>query len=417
LRVRCRLHLMVEVANGALVLERERELDVVHAACRAVGSGRGRLIVVDGAAGVGKTLLMNAAAEAAEAAGLEVARTRGGELEQDLGWGIAADLLDPVLAGRSGEERERLFAGRGRWAAAVLEHREVDDGGDRGVRADTVQIVAGLARLVGELAGERPIALLVDDAQWADGPSLRWLVHLSGRFESLPMLIVLGVRAGQGAGSEMVTRLRAAASDRLTLSPLSATATAALVAVRLGVEDAAVDAAVHEVTGGNPFLLDQLIRHLADGPVDPGAVRAARPQELGALIWPRVLALGPPARALAEAVSVLGVRTPLRRATPLAGLSRETASMVADQLVEAGIFMDAVPLDFAHPLVRSVVAAEVSAARTDELHRRAARVLVEDGADPEAAAVLLLVCEPVDEPWAVDLLLEGAECLSIRPKR
>ena len=222
------------------------------------------------------------------------------------------------------------------------------------------------------------------------------------------MLIVLGVRAGQGAGSEMVTRLRAAASDRLTLSPLSATATAALVAVRLGVEDAAVDAAVHEVTGGNPFLLDQLIRHLADGPVDPGAVRAARPQELGALIWPRVLALGPPARALAEAVSVLGVRTPLRRATPLAGLSRETASMVADQLVEAGIFMDAVPLDFAHPLVRSVVAAEVSAARTDELHRRAARVLVEDGADPEAAAVLLLVCEPVDEPWAVDLLLEGA---------
>jgi len=97
LRVRCRLHLMVEVANGALVLERERELDVVHAACRAVGSGRGRLIVVDGAAGVGKTLLMNAAAEAAEAAGLEVARTRGGELEQDLGWGIAADLLDPVL--------------------------------------------------------------------------------------------------------------------------------------------------------------------------------------------------------------------------------------------------------------------------------------------------------------------------------
>ena len=400
---------MVEVANGGIVLERERELSAVQAACSAVGSGHGRLIVVDGPAGVGKTLLISAAAQAAAAAGLEVARTRGGELEQDLGWGIAVDLLDAVLAGRSREERERLFSGRGRWAATVLEGREVDDGGDRVVRADTVQIVAGLARLTGELAAERPIALLVDDAHWADGPSLRWLVHLSSRLESLPVLIVLGVRARQGAESEMVARVQAAASDRLALSPLSRTATGALVAARLGAGDAAVDAAIHEVTGGNPFLLDQLIRHLVAGPVDPGTVRAARPQELGALIWPRVLALGPQARALAEAVSVLGVRTPLRRAASLAGLSREAAASVADQLVEAGVFMDAVPLDFAHPLVRSVVAAEVSAARTDELHRRAARVLIEDRADPEAAAVLLLASEPVDERWAADLLLEGAE--------
>jgi predicted ATPase len=288
----------------------------------------------------------------------------------------------------------------GRWPPAFLR---------RGDLADTVQIVAGLVRLISELGAGRPIALLVDDAHWADRPSLRWLVHLSSRVESLPVVIVLGVRARQGAESEMVARLQAAASNRLTFSPLSLTATGALVAARLGLEDAAVGAVIHEVTGGNPFLLDQLIRHLADGPVDSGAVRAARPQELGALIWPRVLALGPQARALAEAASVLGVRTPLRRAASLAGLSREAASRVADQLAEAGIFMDAVPLDFAHPLVRSVVAAEVSAARADALHRRAARVLIEDGADPEAAAVLLLASEPVDEPWAADLLLEGAE--------
>ncbi len=99
----------------------------------------------------------------------------------------------------------------------------------------------------------------------------------------------------------------------------------------------------------------------------------------------------------------------MRRAASLAGLSREAAARVADRLVEAGIFMDAVPLDFVHPLVRSVVAVEVSAARTDELHRRAARVLMEDGADPEAAALLLLASEPVDEPWAADLLLTGAD--------
>jgi hypothetical protein len=118
-------------------------------------------------------------------------------------------------------------------------------------------------------------------------------VHLSSRLESLPVLIALGVRTRLAGESEMLARLQAAASERLTVSPLSRAATGVLVKDRLGVEDAPVTAAIHEVTGGNPFLLDQLIRHLAGGPVDPGTVRAARPQELAALIWPRVLALGP----------------------------------------------------------------------------------------------------------------------------
>lgn len=408
---------MLQAANGTVVLERERELDAVRQACSALGSGHGRLILIDGPAGVGKTLLMSVAAQAAAAAGLEVARTRGGELEQDLGWGIAADLLDALLADRSPEDRERLFAGRGRWAATVLEPREIDDAGGEAARPQTVQIVAGLARLVSALAAERPVALLIDDAQWADGPSLRWLVHLCSRLESLPALIVLGLRTPQGTQgteSESVARLQAIASDRLTLSPLSAQATAALAASRLGVEDEAVAAAIHDVTGGNPFLLDQLLRHLAHGPVDPDAVRSARPRELGGLIWPRVLSLGPQARALVEAVSVLGVRTPLRRAASLAGLPRATAVRAAERLVEAGIFMDTLPLDFVHPLVRSVVAAQISAARADELHRRAARVLIEDGAASEAAAVLLLATEPADEPWAADLLLGGAESAMAR---
>ncbi len=72
---------------GDCSLSASASASAVQAACSALGSGRGRLIVIDGPAGVGKTLLMSAAAEAAAAAGAEVARTRGGELEQDLGVG------------------------------------------------------------------------------------------------------------------------------------------------------------------------------------------------------------------------------------------------------------------------------------------------------------------------------------------
>ena len=250
---------MVEVANGGIVLERERELDAVQAACGTLGSGHGRLIVVDGPAGVGKTVVMSAAADAAAAAGWEVARTRGGELERDLGWGIAADLLDTLLSRRSRAERERLFSGRGRWAAAVLEDREVDDGGDSAARPDTIQIVVGLARLVSELAAERPIRspggrralgrrtvaavarASVQSARVAAGADRSRCPRAAGR----------GLRDGRAPSSR-----RVGSAHPVPAVPI---ATGALVAARLGVKDAAVDAAIHEVTGGNPFLLDELI--------------------------------------------------------------------------------------------------------------------------------------------------------------
>lgn len=94
---------MVQAANRAIVLKRERELNTVHAACHAARSGHTQLIVLDGPAGIGKTLRITTAAQAATAAGLEVGRTSGGELEQDLGWSIAASL--PRLASELATER------------------------------------------------------------------------------------------------------------------------------------------------------------------------------------------------------------------------------------------------------------------------------------------------------------------------
>ena len=89
----------------------------------------------------------------------------------------------------------------------------------------------GLYWLVANLAARQPLVLAVDDAHWADAPSLRWLAHLAARVEHLPVALLLAVRDGPDE-PELLGELRAAGT-RIRLGPLGPDATAALVRRRL----------------------------------------------------------------------------------------------------------------------------------------------------------------------------------------
>ena len=402
-------------ASGSALLERDRELDALGGACETAASGEGRLVAVTGPSGIGKTALLTAAADAATEAGLTVVRARGGELERDLGWGMAVTIVEGLLSGLAGEQREPRFTGRARWAVALLGGDEPLGSVGEASPPEALEIVDGLTRFVSDFAAERPMALVIDDVQWADPPSLRWLVHLSDRLVMVPILAVTAIRSGDSEEAELLARLIAAAEVRLSPELLSSAATNAIVEDRLREPaDQATRQAIFEITGGNPFLLDQLVRHLGASPLTPELVRAARPERLRSLIWPRLLRLGEDARALAQAVSVLGVNTPLRRGAALAGLSRSAATTAAERLAAEAIFEDALPLNFIHPLVRDVVVDGLTAARSDEVRRTAARVLLADGADAETAAVQLLGTEAVDEAWAADLLVQAGHRANAR---
>lgn len=387
------------------LLERTHELAMLESAARVVSRGEGAMIAVTGRAGLGKTRLLEAALRMAAAHGLRSSQARAGDLERDLGWGVAVDIVEGLLSECAPGERAALLSGRARHAATVLADDRALGSQGQFAAAQQAAIVAALTLVTTRLAAEQPLAIVIDDLHWADGPSLRWLCHLAARVEQMSVLLIVAFRPHEPGASEVLADLDSAASTTLRPAPLTPSATARLVEATLQRSaDASTRSAVHEVTAGNPFLIDQLMRHLESGPVNAEAVWNARPERLAALVGPRLARLGDDAKALSAAVAVLGVNSSLSHAAELAGIARPRAADAAERLSATGFFDDRLPLTFAHPLLREVVKAGLSAARVDELRRRAARMLARSDPDPTEGAVHLLAAEPVGEAWAGGLL-------------
>ena len=376
-----------------VILERDAELAALAAAIAAAEAGHGTLALVEGPAGIGKTTLLRAACRGP---GARVLTARGLALEQGFPYGIVRQLLDPVRG------EDGLMDGAAALAARVFDWAEA------GPVEDDVRYAAmhGLYWLVANLAARQPLVLAVDDAHWADAPSLRWLAHLAARVEHLPVALLLAVRDGPDE-PELLGELRAAGT-RIRLGPLGPDATAALVRRRLGAApgdgvngaDAQLGRDWHASTGGNPFLLEALATALRDGdqkaePIAQAVLRRIGPE-------------GPEAGRLTRALAVLGGPAPLRQAAALAGLDLPAAARLADRLRAADVLAPGSVLEFAHPIVRTAVYESIPPGERALAHAEAARLLERDGAHAERLALHLLRSEPGADPRVAALLRAAA---------
>ena len=170
------------------------------------GASRGRLLLVEGQAGLGKSTLIEQLEALAAGDGFVVLRAAGRELEQALGWGVARALFEPWLLARPLEDREDLLAGPAASASLLL-----GPGGDAGgLPASEVSfgILHGLYWLTARIAESQPMLLVVDDAHWADEPSLRLLAYLLGRIRDQRVGLLVAAAAVSGAGG-LLTQLAA----------------------------------------------------------------------------------------------------------------------------------------------------------------------------------------------------------------
>ncbi|MGH3171176.1 MAG: ATP-binding protein, partial [Trebonia sp.] len=175
--------------------ERETELGALSAALSAARSGAGSLVVIEGPAGIGKSRLLAEARVLAGALGVAVLSASGIELERDASLGVAGELFTPVLAPASAGERARLLSGHASLGAGLFDPAaplpEDPSALVRGLYWLTVNAVAAGAAAPGagpgSPDGERTPGLLiaVDDAQWADRPSLSYLAYLAARIDEL----------------------------------------------------------------------------------------------------------------------------------------------------------------------------------------------------------------------------------------
>jgi hypothetical protein len=124
----------------------------------------------------------------ARAEGLTVLSACGSELEQEFGFGAVRQLFEPVVANVDEPRQRALFEGAARLAAPALA-LESDTPPAEGQDA-RFPVVHGLYWLTANLAGEAALLLWVDDLQWVDRPSQRFLAYLSRRLRDLPAYLV-----------------------------------------------------------------------------------------------------------------------------------------------------------------------------------------------------------------------------------
>src|SRR5215472_15336170 len=382
---------MVPFASGGVLLERERELETLREGLDRACAGEGTLLLIEGPAGAGKTVLAREARTAGERARMMPLEARGSELEQPFAFGVVRQLLEPVISKEPGPTD--LFAGAAGPAARLFEPGE-----QRPLAADAgFAALHSLYWLVVNIADQAPVLVLVDDCQWADRDSLRFLAYLAQRIEGLPVTMLLTVRPPDADGDEAVALWAQLASRPAAAAlyprPLSESAAVTLAREHLG-DEAAEEfcLACHTATGGNPLFLRELLRALAAAGVVPSAAAASTVQDVGPaavsrFVLHRLAALGPAATELARAVAVLGDNSEPLLAARVAGLSEVAVRQVADDLVRADIFISG---------------------ERQARHAAAAEALGRDGASPERVTAHLLLTVPTGDQRRIHTLRSAA---------
>ena len=410
----------VQVATTPL-LEREAEVAALTAVVDAAASGAGRVVAVEGRAGMGKTRLVAEARALATAAGFEVLLARSADLEQEFAFGVVRQLFEPYLASLSHEERDEALSG-----TAGLSERLFGDEELTGAAAGDVSfaVLHGLYWLAANLAARGPTAIVIDDLHWTDAPTLRWLAFLGRRLEGLPLLVVLGLRPPeQSVETELLTEL---ISDPTVLvirpTALSEPAVAAMVAQEYGTAaHPEFASACHAATGGNPLFVRALVDALHGEGVRPTAENAARAREVGPEPVTRAVALRlsrlpEEARRFATAAAILGDGAEQRDVAMLAEIDdRHLSTLAATWLSRADLVRVATPtVEFVHPVVRAAVYESIEPGKRLLGHRRAAELLHAANDEPERVAAHLDLVPPTRDPFVVETLRIAADRALVR---
>jgi DNA-binding CsgD family transcriptional regulator len=318
--------------------------DLVVDACR----GRSGSLVLAGEAGIGKTALLEYAAELARDA--QILQVHGVEAESGMPFAGLHVLVYPVrhhLSSLSRPQRDALGAALGLTS---------------GEAPSRFLVAAGVVELLATLAEEQPVLCLVDDAQWLDQQSLGSLTFAQRRLRGDRIAMIFALRTGSLARSNHAVHLLADL-PQLGLGPLDDSASERLLSQRADL-DRSARTAVKAAAHGNPLALTVLA---ADEPPDRKREFSRLDARLQADYLRRVEGLGNKVRhlLLLAAADDTGDIAVVFAAARLRGA---TESHVAIAEERGLLHVDAGTITFTHPLVRSAVYGGASSAARREVH-------------------------------------------------
>ncbi len=347
--------------------------------------GAGRLILVGGEPGIGKTRLcveLGAAAETRRAGVLWGSCWETGGAPAFWPW---IQVLRRYVRGRDPAELRAELAGSAADVArllpelaAPLPRAAAEPESDRFRLFDTL---TSFLRAAGDA---RPQLIVLDDLHWADTASLLMLRFLACELHRSHLLVVgtyRQVELGRAPGRAELLAELTRVDQHLVLTGLPQTDIARLVSNLTGVEPAReVTAALHRETGGNPFFVREIVGLLGPhGDLASGVTARRVPEGVRGLIQRRLEHLSPDCRALLDAAAVVGHEFRLDLVAAAAEVERDRQLELTQEAVEASL-IEAAPdapgsCRFVHALVREVVYDELTVAERTRLHRRVGETL------------------------------------------
>ena len=392
---------------------REAELQAIRHSIARLAEGHGAVIGIVGDTGIGKTRLLTEARSFVESAGvrwlegqtvsfgrmisygplLQMVRTIVGATERDdhaAVWGK----LEQTIGSLFGEESDQTLPYVAMLMSVPIPERLAERTRYLDAEAIGRQIVLALIRMIERLARERPLALVVEDLQWADDSTIDFLGHLLVKVNELPLLLFAVARSDPlspvGRLWARADRLAPNRYTKIPLGPLARDESSALVRgwLRDGEALGRLTELLVQKSEGNPYFLEEILRSLIDNEIlvpETGTGRwtiTRTPRELTipdtvqATVMARIDRLEDDAKRLLKVASVVGRAFLYRVLEAIADADRELARDLSElersELIRKRRPAPELEYEFRHGMVHEVAYETLLVKRRRELHRKVA---------------------------------------------
>jgi DNA-binding NarL/FixJ family response regulator len=351
---------------------RERELGIITAAIDAVAANNGRMLLVSGQAGIGKSRLAISSLRLAKERGFTVLMGSASPLQAGLAYAPVVEALRRHLGTLPETESAELLAGLHDIAGLIADPRlsPAPPTGDPDL--ERTRMFEAVLRLVERITAERPALFVVDDLHWADRGTIELLHYLGRGSRRRRLLLWCGYRSAEPGGplAALAMTVRREEGVELALEPLSDKAVGELVGDLLGAPPR--DEVLSRVTAraqGVPLFVTAL--------VGGGEIPAGLPVIIRDVVLDRLQRLDDQARRLLELIAVAGTGSPrlLRSVWTEDGFDTVLRQLFQQGLVEELVDGPTLSYRVSHPLYAEVAYAELTVGQRRSLHATIAAAL------------------------------------------
>jgi len=400
-------------AFESALIGRSAELDALQKAWHGAQRGSGRIVLIEGESGVGKSRLADEFLRWVGAEAGTVLRAHGYDAEAGVPYGPVVEVLRGALdaPGLAGTDPQ--------WLAEVArllpELRQRFPGlppvTPPPAPAEAWRLFEAVAQLLLAVSAEQPVVVAIDDLHWCDGDSCNLLHFLTRRLEEAPVLwcatLTLGELQRDAPAARLCRALRVKArASVITLAPLGEEEIWQMIRemghVTAPTGGRRLAARLHQVTGGNPFYVIELLRTLfaqgwlttdaasgewLAGPTAGETTDIAMSLSVHDAIAERIESLPPDLHDVLLTIAVAGTGCRASALSHVHGISRLRSAALADELVERRLVAEQDGVyRCAHPVMARVVRDGLTTSRRRELHRAIAVTLDQLAAEGGPAA-------------------------------